>query len=86
MPPRLIFDVEKFLEALGFDQLVEDGALAFAGEADFLVAPFDARLDPAFLRSVVNVHELDADGLAISAAQEGDDFALFHRWKLPTSC
>ena len=27
-----VFDVEEFLEAFRLDQLVEDGALAFAGE------------------------------------------------------
>ena len=77
-----IFDVEEFLEAFGFDQLVEDGALAFAGEGDFLVAAFDALLDPAFLRGVGDVHELDADGLAIGAAQDGDDLA--HRREFET--
>ena len=69
-----IFDIEEFLEAFGFHQLVENGALAFAGEADLLVAPFDARLDPALLRGVGDVHELDADGLAVCPAQDGDDF------------
>ena len=33
------FQVAEFLEALGLDQLVEDGALAFAGEGDLLVRP-----------------------------------------------
>ena len=70
-----VFDVEEFLEAFGFDQLVEDGALAFAGEADLLVAALDALLDPALLRGVGDVHELDAERLAIGAAQDGDDLA-----------
>ena len=70
-----VFDVEEFLEAFGFDQLVEDGALALAGEADLLVAAFDALLDPAFLRGIGDVHELDAERLAIGAAQDGDDLA-----------
>ena len=43
------FDVEEFLEAFGFDQLVEDRALAFAGEGDLLVLAFDALLDPGLL-------------------------------------
>ena len=70
-----IFDVEEFLEAFRFHQLVEDGALAFAGEADFLVAAFDALLNPALLRGVGDVHELHAQRLAIGAAQDGDDLA-----------
>ena len=70
-----IFDVEEFLEAFGLHQLVEDGALALNGEADFLVAAFDALLDPAFLRGIGDVHELDAQRLAIGAAQDGDDLA-----------
>ena len=46
------FQVAEFFKAFGFDQLVEDGALAFAGEADLLVRTFDAFLDPALLRAV----------------------------------
>src|SRR5215469_16504281 len=42
------FHIAELLEALGFNQLVEDGALALAGEGDFLVRPLDALLDPAF--------------------------------------
>ena len=42
--------VAELLEALGLDQLVEDRALALAGEADLLVAAFDALLDPGLLR------------------------------------
>ena len=68
-------DVEIFLEAFGFDQLVENGALAFSGEGDFLVAAFDALLDPALLLGVRDVHELDAKRLAVGAAQNGDDLA-----------
>src|SRR5664280_676315 len=70
-----IFDVDEFLEAFGFHQLVENGALALNGEADFLVAAFDALLDPAFLRGIGDVHELHAQRLAIGAAQDGDDLA-----------
>ena len=40
-------DVAELLEAFGLDQLVEDGAAALAGEADLLVRPLDALLDPA---------------------------------------
>ena len=69
------FQVAEFLEAFGLDQLVEDGALALAGESDLLVGPFDALLDPALLRAVGDVQEFDAERLAIGAAQDGDDLA-----------
>ena len=75
-----IFDVEEFLEAFGFDELVEDRALAFTRELNFLVAALDALLDPRLLCGVGDVHELDADGLAVGAAQDRDDLA--HRREL----
>src|SRR5262249_42800811 len=67
--------IAEFLEAFGLDQLVEDRALAFAGERDFLVRPLDARLDPTLLRGVGDVHELDAERLAIGAAKDRENFA-----------
>src|ERR1051325_3977710 len=79
-----VFDVEEFLEAFRLDQLVEDRALALAGELDFLVAAFDARLDPGLLRGIGDVHELDAERLAVGAAQDGDDLA--HRGELEAVC
>src|SRR5262249_2835817 len=57
------------------DQLVEDRALAFAGERNLLVRPLDARLDPTLLRGVGDVHELDAERLAIGAAKNRENFA-----------
>ena len=69
------FQVAEFFKAFGFDQLVEDGALAFAGERDLLVRPFDALLDPAFLGAVGDVQKFDAERLAIGAPQDGDDLA-----------
>ena len=42
---------------------------------NFLVLALDALLDPALLRGIGDVHELDAEGLAIGAAQDGDDLA-----------
>ena len=69
------FQVAEFLEAFGLDQLVEDGALAGAGEGDFLVGTLDALLDPALLCAVGNVQELDAQRLAIGPPQDGDDLA-----------
>ena len=70
-----VFDVEEFLEAFSFHKLVEDRAFAFTREGDFLVAAFNALLNPAFLRGVGNVHELQAERLTVSAAQDGDDLA-----------
>src|SRR5262252_1616340 len=69
------FHIAEFFETLGFDQLVENGALALAGERNLLVGPLDALLDPAFLRGVGNVKEFDAEGLTIGPAQNGDDLA-----------
>ena len=41
-----VFDVDELLEALGLDQLVQNGLLAVGGERDALVRAFDALLDP----------------------------------------
>ena len=70
-----IFQVQELLEAFGLDQLVEDGALALAGEGDLLVGPFDALLDPRLLGRIGDVHELDAERLAIGALEDADDLA-----------
>src|SRR5271169_1175883 len=67
------FDVAEFLESLGFDELIEDGALAFGREGNLFVGALDAFLDPAFLRAVRNVQEFDAERLAIGAAQDAED-------------
>ncbi len=42
---------EELLEALGLDQLLQDGDLALLGEADLLVAPLDPPLQPSLLRA-----------------------------------
>src|SRR5262249_20835879 len=68
-------EVAELLEAFGLDQLVEDRALALAGETDFLIGAFDTLLQPGFLGRVRDVHELDAQRLAIRALQDGDDLA-----------
>ncbi len=68
------FEIDEFLEALGLDELVEDRALALAGETDLLAGAFDARLQPGFFRGIGNVHELVADRAAIGAAQDGQHF------------
>src|SRR4051812_683146 len=75
------FEVAEFLEAFGFDQFHQNGAAAFAGETDFLVRSLDALLNPALLRGVADVHELDAEGLAIGALADRHDFTqrgVFH--------
>src|SRR5579884_2228477 len=69
------FQVAEFLESLGLDQLVENGALAFARKRDLLVWPFNALLDPAFLRAIRDVQEFDAKRLTIGAAQDSNDLA-----------
>src|ERR1700682_5363985 len=69
------FQVAEFLKAFGFDQLVEDRAPSLAGKTDFLVGTFDALLDPGLLRGIGDVHELDAERLAVGALANRDDFA-----------
>src|SRR5438128_6439251 len=68
-------EIAELLEAFRLDQLVEDRALALARETDLLVRPFDALLDPALLRAVGDVQELDAERLAIGALQDREDLA-----------
>ncbi len=70
-----IFHVEKALEGLGLDQLVEDRLLALRGEAHLLVQPLDALLDPAALLGVGDVHVFGADMLAIGPPQNVEDLA-----------
>ena len=65
--------VAELFEAFGLDQLVEDGALALAGEADLLVGPLDAFLQPGLLRRIGDVHELDAQRLAVGAPQDREN-------------
>ena len=65
----------EFLEAFGFDQLVQDRALAFGREGDLLVGSFDAALQPVLLLGIVDVHELVADAPAIGALQDFDHAA-----------
>src|SRR5207253_3317240 len=69
------FEVAEFLEAFGLDQLVEDGAAAFGRKTDLLVRTLDALLDPGLLRGIGDVHELDAERLAVGALADRDDLA-----------
>ena len=75
-----VLDVGEALERLRLDQLVEDRLLALDREGDVLVPAFDALLDPGLLLGRGNVHELDADLLAIGAPQDLENFA--HRRRL----
>src|SRR5690349_6062900 len=68
-------EVAEFLEAFSLDQLVQDRATALAGETDFLVRPLDTLLDPGLLRRVGDVHEFDAERLAVGALADRDDLA-----------
>src|SRR5205809_1934048 len=68
-------EIAELFKTLGFDQLVEDRAASLAGETDFLVWALDALLDPGLLRRVGDVHELDAERLAVGALADRDDFA-----------
>src|SRR6185437_15065084 len=56
-----IFDVEEILEALSFDQLAEDRALALPRELDLLVGPLDTLLNPGLLGRIGDVDEFEAD-------------------------
>ena len=61
--------VQEILERLGFDDLLEDGDLAFLREGDFLVRSLDALLQPGFLFGIGDVLELHAEGGAIGALE-----------------
>src|SRR5258708_29367058 len=69
------FQITEFLETFGLDQLVEDRALAFARESNLLVRPIQSRLGPTFLRRIGDVHELDAERLAVGATKDRENFA-----------
>src|SRR5215210_4389480 len=66
-------DVAELLEPFGFDELGQNRPLALAGEGDLLVGAFNPFLQPGLLDGIGNVHELDAERLAIGALAKGDD-------------
>ncbi len=68
-------EVGELLEAFRLDELVEDRPLALAGEADLLVRPLDALLDPALLLGIGDVHELDPERLAVGALEDRQHLA-----------
>jgi hypothetical protein len=70
-----VTDIDEFLEAVCFNELVENRALAFAREGYFLIRTFNALLDPGFFFRPGDVHELDADGLAVSTLQDRNHLA-----------
>ena len=70
-----IFNVEEILESLRLGELRQDGALAFLGELDLLGRPLDALLDPGLLGRIGNVEKLEADGSAVSPAQDLEHLA-----------
>src|SRR5258706_398580 len=75
------FQIAEFLKTLGLDQFHQDGATFLAGKTDFLVRALDALLNPCLLRGVRNMHELDAERLAVGALADRDDLAqrgVFH--------
>src|SRR5439155_24520384 len=59
------FKFAEFLKTFRLDQLHADGAPALAGGTDLLVEPLDALLNRGLLRGVADVHELDAERLAV---------------------
>ena len=59
--------VQEALEALGLDQLLQDGDLALRREGDLLVAALDALLQPGLLVGIGDVHVLHADVAAVGA-------------------
>ena len=69
------FTSQNFSKPSASTSFLQDGAPAFLGEADLLVGAFDALLDPGLLRAVGDVHELDAERLAIGALADRDDLA-----------
>src|ERR1022692_2836785 len=67
------FQIAELLKAFRFDQLHQDRAPALTRKTDFLVRALDALLDPALLRGVADVHELDTERLAVGALADRDD-------------
>ena len=64
-----IFQIAEFFERLGFDQFPEDRLTALRREADVLLRAFDALLNPALLRRIGNVRELNANLAAVRTPQ-----------------
>ena len=67
--------MQELFIAFGFDQLVQDGFAAFAGEGDFLAVAFDPFFQPSGLFGIGDVHVLQREGAAIGAFDDLDDLA-----------
>ncbi len=76
-----VLNVKELLEALGFDQLVEDRAPALLGEADLLAVAFDPFLEPCRLLGVGDVHVLKREGAAVGAPDDRQDLAQRGRFE-----
>src|SRR5947207_14823111 len=70
-----VFHIEEMLESLRFDELSKDRPPAFRREADFLVGTFAARLAPALLVGIRNMHEFDAERAAIGPPEDVEHLA-----------
>ena len=70
-----VLHAEEFLETVGLDQALVDGALALEGELGLVAYALDAPLDPGLLLRLHDVHELDADGSAVRFAENLKDLA-----------
>ena len=66
---------ENFSKPSASTSLLQDRALALAGEGDLLVRTLDALLNPRLLGRIGDVHELEADRPAIGAAQDREHLA-----------
>ena len=74
------------LEALGFGQLLQDGALFVGVQNGQPGRALDAALDPGFLVGVLDVHELDADRAAIGLAEDLHDLPQASRFRGRARC
>src|SRR5690606_27005420 len=63
----LVLHVDELLETFSFDQLRQNGLLAFSSESIAFVRTFDTFLNPGLFDRIGNVHEFNADIAAISA-------------------
>ena len=70
----LILDVDELLKAFRFDELRQDGLLAFRRESDLFVRAFNAFLNPGLFSRIGNMHEFNADRTAIGALQNIEHF------------
>src|SRR6476659_6253999 len=70
-----VFHIEKALEDLSLDQLLENRLLALRGEANGILGELDALLNPGTLLGIGDMHVLGADMLTVAALQDFEHFA-----------